>query len=156
MANNSLITYLSDHLAASTAAVELLGNLKDAAEPKRASEIQALIAEIELDRDALRDILHRAGGEESSMKKAGAWAAEKLALGKLAVEDLHEGSLGEMEALEVLSLGIEGKAGLWRALSVVGPEAVEPMDLQTLLWRAARQREIVETWRIAAARVALC
>lgn len=172
MPNENLLTYLGDHLAASVAAVEMLGSLKAAANEKHAAEIEALLGEIEMDREALRKILRRAGGEESAIKKAGAWAAEKVALMKFKYHDLGKGSLGEFEALEMLSLGIAGKAGLWKALSVIGlgaaawpsaepnagaeAEAGEVPDLQTLLWRAERQREIVETWRIAKAREIFC
>ncbi len=170
MPSENLITYLSDHMAASTAAVELLGNLKAVADEKHAAELDALRAEIEKDREVLRLILHDAGGEESVIKKAGAWVAEKLALGKFKIENFNAGSLGEYEALEMLSLGIAGKAGLWQALTVIGraastaagadeglgSDAQDIPDLQTLLWRAERQREIVETWRIAKAREIFC
>ena len=154
MLEDTLLTYLADHLAASTAAVELLHHLKEAADEKRALEIESLTAEIEKDREVLRAFLHDAGGEESMMKKAGAWAAEKLALGKFKMNDINAGSLGELEALEMLSLGIEGKACLWKALSVVS--VGEGLDLQGLLWRGERQREIVETWRIAKVRQLFC
>jgi hypothetical protein len=59
--------------------------------------------------------------------------------------------------METLSLGIEGKLGLWKALLEVAPSSpeLEATDLTGLADRARRQLDGLEPHRRAAAREAL-
>jgi hypothetical protein len=68
-----------------------------------------------------------------------------------------EGDLGLFMALETLSLGVEGKAALWRALREVEDRYAEldAGELDTLIARAAGQREALEAERLTVARQAL-
>jgi hypothetical protein len=56
--------------------------------------------------------------------------------------------------LEVLSLGVEGKAGLWRALNALGDPALAQFDFDALERRAAEQRLDIEAQRLEAVRIA--
>lgn len=157
LSRENLRTYLSDHLAGSLAAVKLLDHLiKASTAIVRQAAMKLLRHEIESDQEILRQVLQTLGAEESVWKDAGAWLAEKLALGKLKIADLATGHLGELEALEMLSLGIEGKTSLWVALGGIQDDYPEvELDWMGLEERARRQRQQVETWRLQTARDAL-
>ena len=145
MNTGNITTYLTDHLAGSVAALELLDHLVALREGKGdVEEIQSLKAEVEADQQLLQHLLGRFGVNESTVKKAGAWVAEKALMVKVKAGN---GDLGLLEALEVLVLGIEGKLRLWRALECVDIGLNLP-ELQTA---AANQIQRVETLRRQAA-----
>jgi hypothetical protein len=48
------------------------------------------------------------------VRDLGGWLAEKAGQLKLLFDDPKHGTLGRLEALEFLELGILGKRGLWR------------------------------------------
>jgi hypothetical protein len=56
--------------------------------------------------------------------------------------------------LEGLTLGVTGKAGLWRALMLLDDPRLEPFDFAALERRAKRQQNRLEKERIEAARLA--
>ena len=90
------------------------------------------------------------------MRKAAAWLTEKVGEAKLELDDSGNGQLRLLEALETLGLGIQGKLGLWRALSAASsrePE-IQKLDLPRLERRAHDQFERVEAQRLLAARAA--
>ncbi|HSF43371.1 MAG TPA: hypothetical protein VLT87_26460, partial [Thermoanaerobaculia bacterium] len=62
-----------------------------------------------------------------------------------------------LEALDALSLGIEGKKILWRALAAAAEDApaLQGVDYEGLTRRAEEQRRRVEALRLDAARRAL-
>lgn len=154
---NHLGIYINDHLAGSTAALELLGDLisKDDGTPRGQFFIE-LQREIERDQNTLRDLLEGLDFKENPLRKATGWFSEKFARTKLWVEDPGGGNLGIFEKLEGLSLGIAGKQGLWRALDAVAEAAPElrAMDFKALEQRASEQSERVESLRLDAAREA--
>lgn len=140
----NVTSYLKDHLAGSVAAVELLDHLAAAASGERQAFFETLKVEIQEDQKALRDLLGRLGVEESSFKKAGAWLAEKALHAKVSTGD---GDLGDLEALEVLVLGIEGKLRLWAALECLDTG----LNLPYLQAAARSQIGKVEALRLQAA-----
>ena len=149
MNEEHLRTYLSDHLAGSVGAVELLKALiHDGAERPRAAEFRSLLTEIDEDRSVLKDLLHRLSADESPIKNAGAWLTEKA----LRPKTSSDSPLGLLEALEVLSLGIEGKLRLWQVLAVADWQS--GLDLTALEQRARDQITRVEAMRLDAARAA--
>jgi hypothetical protein len=105
----------------------------------------------------LKDLLHRLGGDQSAVKKAAAWFAEKLTRVKLAVEGPARTELALFESFEVIGLGILGKRALWRALKVAHPALPShvDVDLDRLERRAEQQFARVEERRLDAARAAL-
>jgi hypothetical protein len=93
---------------------------------------------------------------ESGTRKATAWLAEKATQIKLRVDDHAGGDLRMFESLEALSLGLEGKRSLWRALgaaSEVLPE-LSGIDYAQLVQRSEEQRSRVEGVRLEAAKAA--
>ena len=150
-----LSTYLNDHLAGSVAALELLEHLaKNYPDSSLESFFAELHADISADQDVLRDLLNTFGEKESTIRKAGAWLAEKLGRAKLNLDEHQVTGVGVLEALEGLVLGITGKGLLWRALSAASqtmPQLKGP-DYAELEQRAVAQRNRVEEKRIAAAR----
>src|SRR4051812_36278737 len=155
MANDKyLAIYFNDHLAGATVGVELARRL--AGENKGttyAKPLRRLAKEIEEDRDALKDLMERFDVGTDPLKFAGAWIGEKVGRLKLNGELMSYSPLSRLEELEMLSLGVEGKASLWRSLSTAidGDARADGIDFDTLNARAAGQREILEDLRRRAA-----
>jgi hypothetical protein len=157
MSKGPLITYLNDHLAGSVAALELLDHLAGVAATSEAQQFfVTLRREVTDDQKALEELLRRLGGTESGLRKAGAWLTEKLGEMKLRLDAVSGGALHELEALEALGLGIQGKSTLWLTLEAVGDQVAEvrEMDLAHLQRRARDQHSRVESRRLTAARAA--
>ncbi len=158
MSTEHIATYLNDHLAGSVMAVELMDRIEAA---YAGMPVQTLIAElrieIEADRKELMSIMKRLDISESTARKASAWIAEKFTEVKLRVDDPAAGVLRLFESLEVLSLGIEGKLSLWRALASAAEAspALRIADYDRLAGRAKDQRARVEAARLEAAKTAL-
>ncbi len=152
-----LHTYLNDHLAGSVAALELIEHLTEKFPGTELEKFLAdLYAEIEADQQVLRDLLQAFEKNESAIRKAGAWVAEKFGRAKFAIGDNDVSGVGLVEALEALTLGITGKQLLWRALSVASEvwPALRGPDYAELERRAAEQRDRVDVKRLQAARQA--
>jgi hypothetical protein len=158
MANESLATYLNDHLAGSVLALELLDSLTE--ERTKTAEAQILAdvrADIMADRQQLEAFMAQLGIAVSRPRQATAWLTEKLSELKLRLDDPGHGALRRLEALEAVSLGIVGKQALWHALAAAAAD-VPPLgglDYAHLVRRATEQRRVVETLRLHAAREAL-
>ncbi|CAN5500290.1 hypothetical protein BH18VER1_BH18VER1_07640 [soil metagenome] len=153
----NLSIYLNDHLAGSLAALELIEHVaSNYPDSHLETFLGELHAEVSADQDVLRDLLNTFEAQESTVRKAGAWLAEKLGEVKLGLTEHQVKGTGLLEALEGLALGITGKQLLWRALAA-GAEnvpALSGLDYSTLEKRAAAQRDAVEEKRLAAAREA--
>lgn len=157
MHDDLLATYLNDHLAGSVGAIELLGRLADNEEAgsSRQQEMIALREEIQADQDLLKKLLESRSSDQSTVKKAGAWVMEKVARAKLRLAESEDAALGEVEAWEVLSLGIAGKKGLWEVLrDVLSKNEFPGSPWADLIESADDQRAKVEQWRLEAARKA--
>lgn len=155
--NALLATYLNDHAAGATSALELLDHLKAAyAGEEIAAFAEALRAEIEKDRVTLELLMTELEIPRSPIRAAFAWAAEKLVRLKLRLDDPSLRGLHLFESLEALSLGIEGKRLLWAALAadVAARPELANTDYAELIRRAERQRADVEARRLEAARAA--
>jgi hypothetical protein len=153
MGHEHLTTYLNDHLAGSVVALELLGHLEESHPDGDIVRFAAeLRADIEADRQQLRTLMDYLHISESSPRKAAAWLTEKFSELKLRLDDKVGGALHLFEALEALSLGIEGKRALWLALHTA---TINVLDYELLIKRAEEQRSRVETVRLQTAKVAL-
>jgi hypothetical protein len=149
-----LHTYLNDHLAGSVVAVELLDYLIDRHSDDRFGKIfRDWRGDIQADQETLRNLIQKLGFEESGIRKAGAWVAEKLS--RIKVGHLDD-SASLLQALEALALGITGKRLLWRSLAAITPNfaALQGTDFGALEKRAQDQFERVETLRLEMARKA--
>jgi len=149
-----LHAYLNDHLAGSVAAIELLDDVIEHHSEDRFGKIfRDLRDEIAADQGMLRDLIRKLGAEESAVRKAGAWLAEKFS--RVKVGDVDD-SAELLQVLEGLALGITGKKLLWRSLGAVASNfpALQGTDFSQLEERARAQFERVETLRIEMAREA--
>jgi hypothetical protein len=158
MAEGHIATYLNDHLAGSVVALELLENLEATHKGDPLGQFFATLrADIAEDRKELEALMSRLHISQSGTRKASAWIAEKITELKLRLDDPEDGALRLFEALEALSLGIEGKRSLWLALAAAAEEtpALHLADYLHLMQRAEEQRSRVEEKRLAAARTAL-
>lgn len=157
VAAEHLSTYLNDHLAGSVAGLEILDHLIERFEGETRERLQQLKAEIEKDRDELAGLMQKLEIGQSTFRKAAAWLSEKGTELKLRFDDPSGGEFVVFESLEVLSLGIEGKRGLWRALK--SASRVDPrlrlVDYDRLQRAAKKQRALVEKLRREAAKAAL-
>lgn len=158
MSREGLTTYLNDHLAGSVAGVELLDHLIKLRRGEGVErELTAIRAEVAEDQKTLQRLLHDIGGNESPVRKAAAWLTEKLVQAKLHLDEPGSGELQMLEALEALTLGIQGKSALWRALAAAA--AQEPqfrtIDIAALEQRALSQFQRVDSLRLQAAPKAL-
>ena len=147
-----LSTYLNDHLAGSTAGLELA---QRAAESNEGTELGTLLAriagEIEEERTVLKSVIEAVDAQQNSAKAAAAWVGEKA--GRLKPNDQLTGysSLSQMVEIEGLSLGIEGKRLLFRTLAERRDPRLAAFDFTALAEQAQRQREELEPFRLAAA-----
>ena len=157
MANESLATYLNDHLAGSVVALELLDHLeKDGAGSAETSILAEVRAEIAADREELEAFMTQLGIAVSAPRTATGWLVEKLSEIKLRLDDAGDGALRRLEALETVSLGIAGKQALWYALAAAAEDTPDlgGLDYARLGRRAETQREAVESLRLRAAKEA--
>ena len=158
MPRENLAVYLNDHLAGSTALLELLERLQSW---YAGSEIEtfaaALHLEISEDRQALVDLMERLQVSRSFPRRFAGWIAEKAAQLKLRIDDPGAQAFRLLESLEAMSLGIEGKRLLWVSLSAAAEkdQALRGVDYENLKERATDQRVRVETVRVAAAQGSL-
>jgi hypothetical protein len=151
-----LDSYLNDHLAGSVGALELLAHWAKLYRGKPLGAFFAdLESEIKADQDTLRDLMRSLGVEESKVRQAGAWAAEKLGLARFVIAGDEPGGLGLVLALEGLIIGITGKQLLWRALDAANLPKAEGFDFKELQRRAEEQIERIEAERIRAARASV-
>jgi hypothetical protein len=158
MATHFRATYLNDHLAGSTTAIELLEYLSFTCAGTHIERFATeLRNEIAADRQELEHLMERLGIAQSVPRKASAWIAEKFLQLKLRIEDVKCGPLRLLEATEAVSVGIEGKRLLWIALEAAAETAPEltGLDYVRLIKRAEDQRAQVETFRRDAAKQSL-
>jgi hypothetical protein len=158
MTNQYLATYLIDHLAGSVAAIELLEDLEAVyADTALASFFAELKTDIEADRQELQALMNRLQIVESQARMVIAWLTEKCVELKLRLDDSSRGPLRLLESLEAVGLGIQGKLGMWHALSAAAldfPPLQRLADYERLAQRAEEQRRRVEVVRLESAKAA--
>jgi hypothetical protein len=146
-----LDSYLNDHLAGSVSALELIAHWAKVhkGEPLGRFFVETE-REIKADQDTLRDVMRTVGAEESKMRQAGAWAAEKVGRARLMIAGDEQGSLGLVLTLEGLIMGVTGKKLLWRALAAAKLPRLNIYNFEQLQGRAEQQIERIEAERIRA------
>jgi len=151
-----LDSYLNDHLAGSVGALELVGHWAHLYKDKPLGAFFTDIeAQIRADQDTLRDLMRSLGIKESNVRRASAWAAEKVGRARFMIAGDEPAGLGLVLTLEGLIMGIAGKKLLWRALAAANLPKLEAFDFKKLQRRAEQQIERTEAERIQAARRAL-
>jgi len=151
-----LSTYLHDHLAGATLAIELLEHMRRQHHADFVGAFASeLLLDIEMDRTSLQQIAIRFGEPSNVVKEAAAWLGEKVS--RLKLSDAWVVGFGTFETLEFLQLGIEGKAALWRALEVASKsdDRLAATDFAHLLSQAEQQVQRVEQQRLELAAMRL-
>ena len=111
--------YLNDHLAGATAGTELAHRMaRSHGDGKNGGTLRRLAAEIAQDRAALLDIMTALGIRVRRYKVGAAWVGEKAGRLKFNGRLFARSPLSNLEELEMLRLGVEGKAASW--LSRIG------------------------------------
>jgi hypothetical protein len=150
-----LDSYLNDHLAGSVSALELIAHwVKVHKGEPLGSFFAETEREIKADQDTLREVMRTLGVEESKMRQAGAWVAEKVGRARLIIAGDEPGSLGLVLTLEGLIMGVTGKKLLWRALATAKLPPLNTYNFEQLQRRAEQQVERIEAERVSAIREA--
>ena len=146
-----LDSYLNDHLAGSISAIELIAHWVEVhkGEPLGSFFVETE-REIKADQDTLRDVMRTLGVEESKVRQAGAWAAEKVGRARLMIAGDEQGSLGLVLTLEGLIMGVTGKKLMWRAVAAAKLPRLKSYNFEQLQRRAEQQIERIEAERISA------
>src|SRR5688500_12929805 len=106
MAREYLATYLNDHLAGATAALELLEHVQSWYAGTQIESFAAeLHADILADRGELESLMERLGVGRSVARRVAGWLAEKGAQLKLKLDDPAAKGLRLLEAMDALSIG---------------------------------------------------
>jgi hypothetical protein len=151
---NLLGIYLNDHLAGATAGTELARRMARSHRGRADSgPLNRLAAEIAQDRSALTDIMARLGVTVRAYKVGAAWIGEKAGRLKFNGHLLTRSPLSDLEELEILRLGVEGKAAGWRTLRARADTdaRIDAGQLDELISRASRQVQELEELRVRAA-----
>jgi hypothetical protein len=155
---DNLATYLNDHLAGSTGALELLDvAIEDDPDDDLRAFLVRLRGDIEYDRGVLEDLMAKLGIGQNQIKLALAWLGEKAARAKLSLPIVGGHSpLTRLMQLEALTTGVTGKLALWQVLQEVSDDPVlTGFDAGTYIDRAQAQLAGLEEHRRRAGRVAL-
>ena len=152
-----LATYLNDHMLGATAGHELV---RRAARENEGAELGGFLApladELHADREALKAIMGELGVKVDRAKVAAGWAAEKVGRLKPNAQLRGYSPLSPLVELEALSIGIQGKLAMWRALAEVADDVgLDRARMEELAVRAETQRDDVERHRVHVARAAL-
>ena len=153
-AQGLLAIYLNDHLAGATGGVELARRVAVwYPVPGQQAALEGLAADIAQDRQTLLDLMTTLGMPVRRYKVGVAWAAEKAGRLKLNGSLLSRSPLSNLEELEMLRLGVEGKAAGWRTLRELA-DADSRLNrdlLGDLMARAREQASLLEELRVRAA-----
>ena len=150
-----LDSYLNDHLAGSISALELIDHWAEAHKGAPLGDFfMEIQREIKADQEMLREVMRVLKIEESKVRKAGAWAAEKVGRARMMIAGDEPGSLGLVLTLEGLVMGVTGKKMLWRSLAAAQLSQLSSHNLEQLQQRAEQQVERIEAERLSAVRQA--
>jgi hypothetical protein len=155
MSEHTIELYLNDHLAGAMLGTELAAQIRDRSEGTRLGDLMTTIArEIEEDRDTLLELMERLDVRRNPVKQAAGWVAEKASRVKFSAVTPGGAEQGIFMALESLTLGVEGKRSLWKALQGVASDSppLASTDLGRLIDRATEQHDALERERMALAR----
>jgi hypothetical protein len=156
MSSRYLRIYLNDHLAGAVLGVELAkrlaGNNKGT---EFHDELETLRADIQEDRERLMQLMNQLNIPQNPVKAPASWLAEKV--GRLKFNGRLRGysDLSRLVELEGLSLGVEGKAEMWRVLELFAEtdDRIDKSWLDSQSRRAQDQRGRLERLRLRAAEI---
>jgi hypothetical protein len=146
--------YLNDHLAGATGGTQLARRAAGGAGGTAASgALRRFAAEVAQDRATLLQVMLALGIPVRRYKVYAAWIGEKAGRLKFNGHLTSRSPLSSLEELEMLRLGVEGKAAGWRTLRVLADQdpRLDPGQLDELIARAQRQSGLLEDLRVRAA-----
>ena len=145
--------YLNDHLAGATAGTALAQRAARGQDGGDQATLQRLAGEITADRRALLEIMALLGVPVRHYKTTAAWLGERAGRLKPNGRLRTRSPLSSLEELELLRLGVEGKAAGWRTLRelAVHDPRLSAAWLDELLTRARAQADQLEQMRVRAA-----
>lgn len=150
--------YLNDHLAGSTAGLELARRARGSNEGTPLGDFLAgFVVELEEDRVALEAMMDRLGVGKDRLKIGAAWAGEKAGRLKLNGSVTSYSPLSRLVEVEGLLIGVSGKRAGWLGLLEIAPREprLDVEELERLVSRAEAQLSGLRSHHAAAARVAL-
>jgi hypothetical protein len=141
--------YLNDHLAGSTAGLELFRRATSAASGERRTVLERLTREVSQDREALLAIMAALDVPVRHYKVVAGWLSEKIARVKPNGHVLSRSPLSDLVEIEALLLGVRGKASGWQALKVLAArdDRLDETRLDELIARADAQSGTLESLR---------
>jgi hypothetical protein len=145
--------YLNDHLGGSKFGISLARRIAKSYEGTTGRVFDEIADEIEEDRKTLRRLMEELGIRKGGVKRAFAAVGEKLSRLKPNGKLFGRSPLTPVIEMETLSIGVEGKRLLWRALDSASVR-VDGIDYDELIKRAESQRERIEAERLKAAQAA--
>jgi hypothetical protein len=157
MAQQPIHVYLNDHLAGATAGLELVKQAAERHDGDLGEFFAQLADEIAGDHNTLTSLMDQMGAHASGAKEVLAKAGSVVSETKFSGESMDDPEFGTFLTLETLSIGVEGKLCMWKALKVVEDEYPElkSVDIDTLAERAQSQRDRIEGKRLEVAGSAL-
>ncbi|MEA2149868.1 MAG: hypothetical protein QOD69_1698 [Solirubrobacteraceae bacterium] len=157
MTKDPLHVYLNDHLAGATAGVELARKAAETHDGELGRFFTELADGISADFNTLTSLIDQMDAHASGAKEALAKIGSEVSEAKFSGESVDDPGFGTFLTLETLSIGVEGKLCMWKALKVVEGEYRElaAVDMDTLIERAQSQRDGIEGKRLEIAGSAL-
>jgi hypothetical protein len=157
MMKDPLHVYLNDHLAGATAGVELVKTAAENHDGELGEFFQQLADGISADFNTLTSLIDQLNAHASGAKEAFAKIGSEVSEAKFSGETVDDPEFGTFLTLETLSIGVEGKLCMWKALKVVEDSAPElaAANIDTLIERAQSQRDSIEGKRLEVAGSAL-
>jgi hypothetical protein len=157
MAEQPIHVYLNDHLAGATAGVELAKQASERHDGELGEFFAQLADEVSADYNTLTSLMDQMDAHASGAKEVLAKAGSEISEAKFSGESMDDPEFGTFITLETLSIGVEGKLCMWKALKVVADDYPElsSTDIDTLIERAQSQRDKIEGKRLEVASTAL-
>ena len=158
MADRAIDVYLNDHLAGATLGSDLAEQIRQRHEGSPLGALMSSIApEIQDDRQQLVDLMERMNISQNPIKQATGWLAERASRVKFSGIGSGEPDQSAFMALETLTLGVEGKASMWKALREIQSQypPLASTNLEELIAQADKQHDALEHERLAAGAIAL-
>ena len=157
MADEPLHVYLNDHLAGATAGVDLVKTATENHDGELGEFFAQVADEITADYNTLTSLMDQMDAHASGAKEVLAKAGSVVSEAKFSGESVDDPTFGTFLTLETLSIGVEGKLCMWKALKVVEDSAPElaAANIDTLIERAQSQRDRLESKRLEVAGAAL-
>lgn len=148
--------YFQDHYAGASGGEQLAKRIAGALEGSDKTEMGRIAAEIEEDRNALRELMKAFDVDPDRIKQVAAQAGEMVGRLKLNGRVLSPSPLSRVLEYEGMIMGVTGKLQLWRSLSEVAghEDALDESRLKDLIKRAESQRLRLERLHAKAARTA--